>query len=490
MYHVSDVKTYLRCPKLFQRTYGQKKLDYNPFLRNDEELTMLAIEKLKIDNYYLGERSEDATNTLAILGDYQWIVKGRFEYLNLRVKIPFLKKIEDGYCLYFLQLHNYPKPDDLLYYALNYLVLKRLGIIVTQMKLIHLNAYYIRQENLDPHRLFIVSDTFYNESNRPSKKVFDTVKSHHVSLEKTLEKMDEALLSQVLIEKKSNRCYKRSKCDLYYECFEEEEDIENDSILTLVSSRYKNEMARNGVKYLKDANLEFIEGSKAQFAQIMASRQGGLYYDRLGLKMWLNKMENKPLIFIDFEWDTFAIPPFHQMKPFDVVCFQYSVHVLEKNGELTHKEYIGYKDCRQEFIENLLNDLPAEGTIVAFNADGAEKLRLRELGVQYPQYYEALANLQNRMIDLSRPFSIGLIYDTKMKGNYSLKIIANMIDSSIDYQQMDIHHGMEAVYRWRKMDRSHIENKEDIEMLLSYCRMDTYSMVVIYRWLRGLYETV
>ena len=46
--------------------------------------------------------------------------------------------------------------------------------------------------------------------------------------------------------------------------------------------------------------------------------------------------------------------------------------------------------------------------------------------------------------------------------------------------------GMDAVYSWRMMDKKQADNEEELKQRLSeYCGMDTYSMVVLYKWLRA-----
>ncbi len=59
--------------------------------------------------------------------------------------------------------------------------------------------------------------------------------------------------------------------------------------------------------------------------------------------------------------------------------------------------------------------------------EGAEKLRLIQLGEQFPQYADDLAQIYDRMIDLSKPFECGLYYDNRMHGHYSLKNILRFL---------------------------------------------------------------
>ena len=69
----------------------------------------------------------------------------------------------------------------------------------------------------------------------------------------------------------------------------------------------------------------------------------------------------------------------------------------------------------------MINDLPKEGSILVYNMEGAEKLRLIQLAKQFPQYKDELQQIWERMVDLSLPFSSGNIYDLRMEGMYSLK---------------------------------------------------------------------
>ena len=72
------------------------------------------------------------------------------------------------------------------------------------------------------------------------------------------------------------------------------------------------------------------------------------------------------------------------------------------------------------------------------NAEGAEKISLfKELADMYPEYAEDLLHINARMEDLQLPFSTGVIYDTRMKGQWSLKTIMAMMDDP-GYHNLDI----------------------------------------------------
>ena len=139
--------------------------------------------------------------------------------------------------------------------------------------------------------------------------------------------------------------------------------------------------------------------------------------------------------------------------------------------------------------EHLIRAIPKEGTVLAYNAEGAEKIRIQELADMYPEYAEDLLHINARMEDLQLPFSTGVIYDTRMKGQWSLKTIMSMMDDP-GYHNLDIQQGMDAVFEWRNLDKN-VDN-EDIEKsiadLKAYCGMDTYAMTVVLKWLFELVQ--
>lgn len=55
MYHLSDVKKYLRCPRLFQLDATLPRTPFQPFIRRDEAITDLAVRMFGLTDYFCGE---------------------------------------------------------------------------------------------------------------------------------------------------------------------------------------------------------------------------------------------------------------------------------------------------------------------------------------------------------------------------------------------------------------------------------------------------
>ena len=489
VYHISQLKKYEKCRRLFVLEELCEKEPYHPFVRMDEELTKLVLKKLGVDDYFLGSRGDDSEIVLKELDNYKWIVKARFEYKGLRVKIPILHKVGDKYDVYFIYVGLYPKVFEASFYYDNLWVLKANGIEVNNVFIVYLNKDYVREDELDPDKLFNITTELFNSKNNPTLPIKEALKSidYEMNLEKDLKEMhrliDEGIVPKA---KKINGCIGRQRCKYYYSCFPNEEDEKDNSILTLNGSRYKTQMKKDGIYRLANADEELIEGTKIQYSQIMADKLNKTFVDKLALSQWLKGVEY-PISFIDFEWERFAIPPYKGMKPYDVLPFEYSIHILYEDGRVENEVFLSIQDDRLELTKRLINDVPKEGTIIAFNATGAESLRIQELAEQFPQYEEELLSMNKRLKDLQIPFETGIVYDIRQRGLWSLKTIMSILDES-SYKKLDIHDGMNAVFSWRDLDydTESIDKEKIVKDLKEYCAMDSYAMLVIYKWLISL----
>ncbi|MCF0116043.1 MAG: DUF2779 domain-containing protein [Erysipelotrichaceae bacterium] len=487
MLHISDVKRFNRCPFLYVKSKEEPSV-FNSFVRLDEEITTLAADKLEAKEYFQGYRSMDCNETLEAMDHYDWIMKGRFEADGLRIKVPFLHRHDEGWDLYFLFCGNIPKEDDLQFYVDTVYVLEKNKIVLKDYYMIHFNKDYVRGDELDPKELFLVSTHFYTDKGNPARDLKEAITRKMVDLKPTLDQIIHLDTEELGSPVRMPKCSRKSKCMYYQDCFPEEETMEDDSILTLISSQHKYAMKREGMEHLRDVDLSRLEGSRLQYAQIMADINGGCFIDKMAVRSWMGALKY-PLIFLDFEWDTYAIPPYKGMSPFGVALFEYSIHIMDKQGKVEHKDYIGIGDCREALIQGLINDIPSKGTIIAYNAEGAEKLRLQELAQQFPVYESKLMGFHKRFMDLQVPFAQGMIYDTRMKGLFSLKVLMNILDDE-GYKALDIHQGMDAVFEWRRVDRHEDADSEKIlNDLKAYCGMDTYAMIVVFKWILKLLDS-
>jgi hypothetical protein len=486
MFHISDLKKYSRCPRLYCRDLQAPRREYQPFVRLDEEVTDLAARKLGIQECWKGHRGDDAGLALEAMESNDWLEKARFEYHGLRIKVPFLHRAGDVWDLYFLFVGLYPRADDMQFYCDTVWVLEGNGIRLGKIRMLHLNSAYVRGKELEPEKLFLITECFYNGNNNPTMPLEEAIRKRMRDPDQLIHEMNQLNPDVLPDPVRTRKCSGRSRCRYYEECFPEEAGQADNSILTLIASGRRYAMQAQGKKRLRDADPEQIEGSRMQYAEIRADLEGGLHVDRLALHAWLGHI-SYPISFLDFEWERYAIPPYEGMKPYDVMPFEYSLHVLQKDGTMHHKVYLNVKDDRRDMAENLIHDIPQTGTVIAYNAEGAEKIRIREFADLFPEYQKPLMSIHDRMEDLQVPFESGVVYDVRMRGQWSLKVIMNMMNDR-SYKDLDINQGMEAVFEWRHLDRKDPDTdlEKIAENLRKYCGMDSYSMTVVYAWLKKI----
>lgn len=486
MMHISDIKKFERCEKLYWLSQKEPKT-YVPFVYYNENMIELCKELLMLQEYFEGNPNDDPSLALAALQEKECLINARFAYGEIRIKIPIMIKQEDRWVIYFTYASCFPKESEAQKLADTLCVLHKLDINIENVYCIHLNASYVRGDILDVKKLLVISDSLYNHKNHANHTIMELVEEKMRDIFVFPPLMSETLAKEELPMARSNACTRGMKCLYFDTCFPKEESAT--SILHLVQSSQKYALLDKGIKDIKDVDVDAIEGNRHQYAQIMAAKQGQLYIDRFAVGNWVKHCIQYPISYLDFEWETYAYPPYKGMKPYDVLVFQYSLHVEKHHqAKLAHYEYIGMKDCRVEFIERLLQDIPKTGSILVFNMEGAEKLRLKQLAEQFPQYRKQLDALCDRMVDLSLPFSTGNIYDSRMEGYYSLKKLVDVF-SEYSYANLDISYGLDAVQAWRMLDNLEEEDSEDImKALYTYCAMDTYAEVIVFHKILELLE--
>lgn len=482
MFHVSDVQKFGYCPKFFWLVRQEGPKSPQKFIQMSQSLTDILVQKLGLTDVFEGYRSIDPQLVIDALNHHKAVVNGRFEHHGLRVKIPLVHWIQDGLEVIFTTMGHQAKIEDQRYLASHLWVLQGLGYPIASVKVMSFNPDYVRGETLDIDACFLLRDSFVRSNGKPAGNITTVLKAHPLDLDETLVAMKEVYENEAMT-MTIDQCPGLNRCEYFETCFEKQFDLGNDSIFFLTQSANKRAFISEGLRRLSEVPLDRLEGTALQYAQLMADRNGGVFADTVVLKHWLSSL-TQPLIFMDFEWDTHGIPPYPGIRPLDVLCFQYSLHIL-KDQDLSHYEFLEAGDCRERFIRSLIDNTPKTGSILAYNAFGAEALRLNELGEQFPQYQEDLKQIVERMVDLAELFTEGIVYISAMKGSFTLKNIIQVIKPELNYAQLSIGHGLEAVKHYRTLQNNDDED-EIKDALLKYCKMDTLAMVEILAWLSDL----
>lgn len=137
------------------------------------------------------------------------------------------------------------------------------------------------------------------------------------------------------------------------------------------------------------------------------------------------------------------MPPFEGTKPYQKIPFQYSLHVIEKEGaKPKHYEYLVEpgQDPRQAIANGLIEQIPADATVFAYHK-AFEIGIMNNLKEWFPKLAKKLDTIIDNIIDLKEPFSQRVAYHWKMQGSASLKKVLPAFIPEMTYEGMEISEG-------------------------------------------------
>lgn len=200
-----------------------------------------------------------------------------------------------------------------------------------------------------------------------------------------------------------------------------------------------------------------------------------------------------PVGFLDFETVGLAIPVWNGCHPYDAVPVQFSAHVPDERGVLQPRAWLadGPADPRPALAERLLAACEGTHPIVAYNAR-FEGDRIRELAAALPSLAARLEALAARLVDLL-PVVRNHVYHPDFGGSFSLKRVLPALVPDLSYRGLAIAEGETASLELGRLlfhgDAMEPEERARLRAdLLAYCHQDTWGLVRLLERLRGLAE--
>ena len=334
-------------------------------------------------------------------------------------------------------------------------------------------------DKLDPEQLLKIVD------------VTDSVTQMQADLEQNLQSMQAMLQGDEPDIAIGMQCNNPFDCDFKVGCWQ---SVPRPSVFDLhqLSGERKFELFHQGKMHYQD--LQHLSLSPAQALQVDTALAGEAHIepDRLGAFI---RSASYPLHFLDFETLQNSIPKLSQQRPYQQIPFQYSLHILQRDGQLEHHQYLAdeHADPRPALAQHLLQDMQASGSILAFS-QSTEITAINTLANACPELASNLRIMTPRFIDLLIPFRGLMYYHPDFNGSFSIKSILPAMfpeDEEADYRRLEIQDGRIAlsVYAWLTQIDSAEERRQTRESLLAYCRLDTLAMVKIWQQLAALAES-
>lgn len=215
---------------------------------------------------------------------------------------------------------------------------------------------------------------------------------------------------------------------------------------------------------------------------------GATYFDAQSAAAAL-KAHRLPAYFLDFETIQFAVPIWKGTRPYQQIPFQFSLHKLDKNGNLEPQAFLDLtgNDPSRPFAESLIAACGNCGPIFVYNA-GFEGARINELAERFPEYSASLLAIKGRLVDL-HPITRANYYHPNQQGSWSIKAVLPAVAPDLSYKSLEgVQDGgmamdayLEAIY-----PDTLPEQKDKIEQQLrAYCGLDTFAMVRLWQFLAG-----
>ena len=405
----------------------------------------------------------------------QTIYEASFSHNGIFVMCDILHKEDDQWKMIEVKSATNVKGYYLEDIALQWYVLSQNNVSLSSAHVAIIDSSYSRNGELEVERLFKIVDV----TGEVTPKQTQVIENLH-----RLNTIDANLMPEILI---GSHCHDPFGCDFIDHCWC---DVPSVSVFDLyrLNSKKKFESWHNGIS-IENAH-ERLKLTPTQKMQVESIRDQQTRIDTSKIKVFLEQLVY-PLSYFDFETFMDAIPRFDNQRPYQQMPFQYSLHIESSDGTLEHKEFLADErfDPRRALALKMLEDLPKQGSIIAFN-QSFEITRIKELAATFDDLKEALLSLIPRFIDLIDPFRSLAYYHPDFNGSFSIKSILPAMfpnDPELSYKSLGIQNGgmaMETYAALMYMEPNLRDQKR--QELLEYCHLDTLAMVKILGHLKTL----
>jgi len=408
--------------------------------------------------------------TREIIGnrDVPAIFEGTFEHNGVLVRVDILHRHRDGrWRLIEVKSTTDVRDHHVLDVAIQHRVVRRSEIDLASSCLAHVNRDYIYQGGaIDVHRFFRIRNL--------------TRQVERLQAELTIQLRSEfrvLAMPEAPNIPAGRQCGNPFTCEFFDHC---NPPIPEDHILRLprIHASTVAKLAELGVQSIRDIPENYPLSGRLRRA--CTSVQVGKPWFSPELKDELKGLKY-PLYYLDFETVNPAVPRFAGMRPYDLIPFQWSVHVQRQPGAAPeHFEFLATdaSDPRPAFISALCDAIGDRGTIMVYFQQ-FEFQRLSDLASWLPEFSARIKKIQSRLWDLL-PIIRNHVYHPAFGGSYSLKSVLPALVPEMSYEGMDVADGRAAGIAWESLVHGALDRDESQRIrkaLLDYCGQDTLGMV-------------
>lgn len=410
--------------------------------------------------------------TADLLKNKRTVYDGILLAKNLSCTFDIAVPTEDGVYFYTVKCATAPSENYIRELAYLAHVAKACGITVAKLSLIVTDPHYTRGKQLKVSALLRKID-LTKRAARYADKVVKNCEELSIFVQKN--DMPEAVLCA--------NCERQFGCEYFSDCYGKWMD--KPSLFTLhgVDSATRYKLYADGIISMDDlrANAHLFKPKVARIIKLFDEK--AVEVDKEDLRKFLDGLRY-PLCFLDFESLQSSIPRYKGVRPLESVPFQYSLHVIEKEGaKPVHTGYLAKEgeDAREEIAYRLAKEIPQNACILAFGKFLECKV-LGQLAQTFPDVRAKLSAAKNNVRDIGAIFANDTVYYGDSLGARSLKTIYRCVDAdgAHGYEVGSVHNGADAMATYLMLPNMSEEEKENKRKALwEYCKLDTLSMITI-----------
>ena len=288
---------------------------------------------------------------------------------------------------------------------------ERSGQKIDSVKVIYINDEYVKDGDVNPHKLFIIKD------------VTAEVKTLEI---KTTNEVDDAL--EFLQENKDLKgcsCLTKTRGNHCVTFRKLNPTVPEYSIYDLPRAQHQiKKFAEKGIFDLAQISTDMLS-SPQQIAYLKAVKSNKPIIETNKLQEFIEKLEY-PIYFLDYETFDSAVPIVDGIRPHEKFPVQFSLHIQEADDSLKHEEYLeDEKRLPDRLIEKLEANIGNKGSIIVWNKI-FERDRNIDMGRWFKTKFEFFKGINSRLIDLQDPFKTDYV-DKHFRGKTSIKDVLPVI---------------------------------------------------------------
>jgi CRISPR/Cas system-associated exonuclease Cas4 (RecB family) len=348
-------------------------------------------------------------------------------------------------------------------------VLREAGVQVSSAAIRHLNNQFFLTEEGNYHGAFV--DTPSLEDAKPLA----------LKRPKLVAEIRYVLDGEEPARDPGGHCHDPFPCEFVAYCSRDLETARYPiSALPRTGKQLAAKWAEHGIVELEDVPPGSF--TNAVHARIHEATLSGIpYHDVDGARRIIGDWAH-PRTYLDFETIAFALPRWLGTKPWEQVPFQFSAHIEDCEGQITHREFLSLdgKDPRRACAEALVAQIPQDGTVIAYNA-AFERTCILRLAERFSDLADDLKAIAARIVDLL-PVTREHWYHRDQGGSWSIKAVLPTISNSGDYAMLDVSDGSAAQLAYLEAiapATSEARVAELAQSLRTYCAKDTYAMIEV-----------